>query len=192
MLWVFLYPTLTELRLLCYCGLRVAELCALDRSDLTRGERPTLVIRHGKGGKRRSIPLSDADCQTVDVWLAARPEQPRESALFIGLGNQSCGMRLSVRGVRRIVDRYLTLAGWKTPGRSCHALRHSLATWLLDAGVPIEAIADLLGHTSVTTTSIYAKVVDRCRYIPGQILVARGRCEGVKDRHYEPGIKVLL
>ena len=61
-------------------------------------------------------------------------------------------------------------AGLKTPGRSCHALRYSLATWLLDAGVPIEFIADLLGHTSVVVTAIYAKVVDRRKYVPSSVL----------------------
>jgi integrase len=68
------------------------------------------------------------------------------------------------------VNKYLRLAGLKQPGRSCHILRHSLATWLLDAEVPTEAIVDLLGHSSIAITAVYAKVVDMNKYTPSQIL----------------------
>lgn len=55
----------------------------------------------------------------------------------------------------------------------CRVLRHSLAIWLLDAGVPIEAIADLLGLSSVAVTAIYAKVVDHRKYTPSEILAKK-------------------
>jgi len=67
----------------------------------------------------------------------------------------------------------LRQAGLKQPGRSCHALRHSLATWLLEAGVPTEAIADLLGHSSIAITAVYAKVVDMHKYTPSEVLSER-------------------
>ena len=76
---------------------------------------------------------------------------------------------MGTRGIRSVVDHYLRLAGLKQPGRSCHALRHSMATWLLDAGVPTEAIADLLGHSSIATTAVYAKIVDMNKYTPSEI-----------------------
>jgi site-specific recombinase XerD len=68
------------------------------------------------------------------------------------------------------VNKNLRLAGLKQLGRSCHTLRHSLATWLLDARVPTEAIADLLGYSSIAMIAFYAKVVDMNKYTPSQIL----------------------
>ncbi len=76
---------------------------------------------------------------------------------------------------RYIVNKYLKIANLKTPGRSCHALRHSTATWLLEAGVPMQAIADLLGHSSMDITAIYARVVDHRKYTPGDVLSRRIR-----------------
>ncbi len=75
------------------------------------------------------------------------------------------------RGARSIVDKYLRQAGLKQPGRSCHGLRHSMAVWLLDAGVPTEAIADLLGHSSIAITAVYTKVVDMHKYTPSDLLM---------------------
>ncbi len=111
------------------------------------------------------------------MWLDARNAftDLNEDALFISLDNRTRGTRLSTRSARRIVDKYLTMAGIKQEGRSCHALRHSTATWLLAAGVPMEVIADLLGHSSVAVTAVYAKVVNHRKYIPGTLLTKQLR-----------------
>ena len=71
------------------------------------------------------------------------------------------------------MDKYLRQAGLKQPGRSCHSLRHSMAVWLLYAGVPTEAIADLLGHSSIAITAVYAKVVDLHKYTPSEVLISK-------------------
>ncbi len=160
------------LRILCYTGLRVSELCSLDRKDLDLGDAPSLTVRAGKGRKRRHIPLGEDDRSILREWLDARGRIQRSTttALFVSLDNRSGGSRLSPRGARGIVDKYLEMANLKKPGRSCHALRHSTATWLLAAGVPMEVIADLLGHSSVSVTAIYAKVVDHRKYTPSEML----------------------
>lgn len=75
---------------------------------------------------------------------------------------------------RTVVNHYLRQAGLKQPGRSCHALRHSLATWLLDAGVPTEAIDDLLDHRSIAITVVYAKGVDMHKYTPSELFRSTG------------------
>ena len=161
------------LRILCFTGIRVSELCALDLADIKDGDNPQLLIRGGKGRKRRHVPLGDMELEIFQEWITARERLAIESghALFITLDRRTKGRRLGPRGARSVVNRYLREAGLKQPGRSCHALRHSLATWLLDAGVPTEAIADLLGHSSIAITTVYAKVVDMNRYTPSEVLL---------------------
>jgi site-specific recombinase XerD len=160
------------LRILCYTGIRVSELCALNQEDLQLGKLPTLTILAGKGRKRRHIPLGENDAIVLQDWLDLRSafEGPDNEALLISLDHRTRGTRLSTRGARNIVNKYLEIAEIKKPGRSCHALRHSTATWLLEAGVPMQAIADLLGHSSVDITAIYARVVDHRKYTPGDVL----------------------
>ncbi len=160
------------LRILCYTGIRVAELCALDLADIKNSDNPQLLIRGGKGGKRRHVPLGGTELDILQEWIDVREKLVGEStqALFITLDNRTKGKRLGTRGVRSQVDRYLRQAGLKQPGRSCHSLRHSMAVWLLDAGVPTEAIADLLGHSSIAITAVYAKVVDMHKYTPSEML----------------------
>lgn len=160
------------LRILCYTGIRVSELCGINLGDLNLGEMSQLAVRAGKGRKSRHIPLGEEDVSILRAWMEVRQSiiVTENRALFIALDNHSKGQRLSTRGARKIVDKYLRLVGLKQPGRSCHALRHSNATWLLAAGVPIEAIADLLGHSSVAMTAIYAKVVDHRKYTPSAML----------------------
>ena len=131
-----------------------------------------MIVRMGKGRKKRRIPLSQTDVIVLNSWISCRERVngPDSRALFIALDNRSRGKRLSTRGARRVVDEHLRRSGLKKAGRSCHALRHSAATWLLDAGVPIEAIADILGHSSTSITAIYAKVVDHRKFTPGDVL----------------------
>lgn len=115
----------------------------------------------------------------VDECLAGSDDINRYRASLVseGYSRRTIQSRLtairhfySARSARRIVDKYLRIAGLKKPGRSCHSLRHSTATWLLEAGVPTEVIADLLGHSSISITGIYAKVVDHRKYTPGDVL----------------------
>ncbi len=162
------------LRVLCFTGIRVAELCALDLVDIKNSDNPQLLVRGGKGGKRRQVPLGGTELDILQEWIDVREKLVGEStqALFITLDNRTKGQRLGTRGVRSQVDRYLRQAGLKQPGRSCHGLRHSMAVWLLDAGVPTEAIADLLGHSSIAITAVYTKVVDMHKYTPSEVLLS--------------------
>jgi len=159
------------LRVLCFTGIRVSELCALDLADIKNSDAPQLLVRGGKGGKRRHVPLGGKELDVLQDWIDVRERLVDEGnqALFITMDNRTKGKRLGARGVRSQVDRYLRTAGLKQPGRSCHSLRHSMAVWLLDAGVPTEAIADLLGHSSIAVTAVYAKVADLNRFTPSEV-----------------------
>lgn len=170
------------LRILCYTGCRVSELIELNLDDIKNSENHRLLIR-GKGSKRRHVPLGEKELEILGDWIVVRDGLAVEGtkALFVALDNRTGGNRISTRGVRAIVNQYLRRTGIKQPGRSCHALRHSFATWLLDAGVPIAAIADLLGHSSIAITSVYAKIVDMNKYTPSEIFRMVDITERIQD-----------
>lgn len=132
-------------------GLRVAELCGLDRADLDLDRARATVW--GKGGKQRAVPLSGPSVEALRRWLAgprdevARPASP-PGALFLN----RVGRRLGPRDVRRILDRRAV-----SPTHP-HALRHTFATHLLDGGADLRAVQELLGHADLATTQRYTHV----------------------------------
>ena len=162
------------LTLLAIHGLRAAEVAGLGVDDLDR-DAGTLAVR-GKGQKRRTVLLVDLSAAALADWLAARPEvaQAGEAALFVSLRDRrgaGPGRMMTRRGIRRIVDGHLEAQGLKRDGVSCHALRHSFATLSRAAGAKLDAISKSLGHSSVTTTQVYADIVDRAAENPALFLV---------------------
>jgi integrase/recombinase XerC len=136
------------LELLYAAGLRVSELCGLDRRGVDLRARTVTVL--GKGGKERRVPMHDQAAAALDEWLrVGRPAMPGpRQAVFV---NQR-GSRLGPRDVRRILDR--RAAAPTHP----HALRHTFATHLLDGGADLRVVQELLGHASLATTQIYTHV----------------------------------
>ncbi len=149
------------LELLYAAGLRVSELAGLRLGDLDRGARRVRVL--GKGGKERVAPYGGAAERALDAYLAARPRLRKKGgaqhpdALFLG----RFGTPLTARQVQNIVQRYGALGAGRGDLHP-HALRHSCATHLLDAGADLRSIQELLGHASLSTTQRYTHVsVDR-------------------------------
>ena len=143
-------------------GMRVSELCSLDRNkiDTTRGE---LSIR-GKGSKIRVVFLSDEAKEDINKYLGKRFDV--DEALFIRIPksktfSKDSNLRLTPRSIQRIVEKYATKAGIVGKNVSPHTLRHSYATDLLRNGADIRSVQSLLGHSSVTTTQIYTHVTDK-------------------------------
>ncbi len=142
-------------------GMRVSELCSLDRDtvDLERGE----VTVRGKGGKIRPVFLSDEAREHTKAFLAKRSDT--DEALFIRIPkrkfSKATDLRLTPRSVQRIVAKYAVKAGIMGKKVSPHTLRHSFATDLLRGGADIRSVQALLGHSSVTTTQIYTHVTDK-------------------------------
>ncbi len=134
-------------------GIRRAELVRLDLSDLDRAHS-TLTVRQGKGGKDRVVPLGEHAAHWLERYLSeCRPKlevRAAEAALFLtGYGERfSCGFLGN--WVRRVLEK----AGIDRPG-SCHLLRHSCATHMLEGGADIRFIQQLLGHRSLETTQVY-------------------------------------
>lgn len=146
-------------------GLRVSELVGLNMSDVDMNEG--LVRVRGKGGKERIVPVGSQALEAITAYLAIRnllagTQKNRDNqAIFLG----SRGGRLNDRVVRRIMERYVTGLNL-ADGTSPHALRHSCATHLLEAGTDIRYIQEMLGHASLSTTQKYTHVnLDHLRQV---------------------------
>ncbi|MCI0619457.1 tyrosine-type recombinase/integrase [Candidatus Wolfebacteria bacterium] len=146
------------LELLFSTGMRVSELCSLNR-DLDLG-RDELSIR-GKGEKVRVVFLSSAAKNTVKTYLAKRSDM--DEALFVRLGRgvpKEGSLRLTPRSVERIVKHYAVKAGI-TRKVTPHIIRHSFATDLLENGADLRSVQALLGHANIATTQVYTHVTDK-------------------------------
>lgn len=131
-------------------GLRVSEALSLQGGEYPLGE--TLRIT-GKGGKERIVPVLPAARKAVARYVGACPHDLNQGALFRGVRGGPLGQR-QVAKVMEQVRLQLGLPATATP----HALRHSFATHLLNAGGDLRAIQELLGHASLSTTEAYTAV----------------------------------
>ncbi len=141
------------LELLYSSGLRVSELTGLDTGHL-RLDLGLVRVVSGKGGRERWVPVGRRAAEALNHYLAARGELAgqgdAEAALFL---NQKGG-RMTQRSVQRLVERF---AGELSAGRrlSPHALRHAMATHLLEGGADLRSVQEMLGHKSLSTTQKY-------------------------------------
>ena len=152
------------IRLMGDAGLRVAEVEGLDVGDVDLGEQ-LVIVRAGKGGKRRSVPMTRALTAALVAWLGVRRAHaaPGEEALFVNLGGRKAkGRRLRAYSIRRFLDRYYRELGFPERYHGAHTLRHLAGTRFYRASGDIHAVAALLGHADVSTSAIYAKM-DRSR-----------------------------
>lgn len=137
--------------LLYSCGLRISEALGLDVGDVDLGEGMLKVF--GKGGKERYVPIPSNTLSALQRYVGeARIKFSRDmkGPLFV---NRKGG-RLTDTAVRKRLKKYLRLTEVGVCG-SPHTLRHSIATHLLDRGVDIRVVQDVLGHSSLATTQIY-------------------------------------
>jgi integrase/recombinase XerC len=149
------------LELLYGAGLRVSELATLT---LARLELESAEVRvHGKGNKERVLPLGGPAIRALEDYLRVRDQfrgksrAPHPDAVFLG----RYGTRLSARQIEQWVKRYGKTALGR-PDLHPHALRHTCATHLLDAGADLRGIQEFLGHASLSTTQRYTHVsIDR-------------------------------
>lgn len=150
------------LELLFSSGLRVSELCNLNRDhlNLNRGE---FMVR-GKGQKDRPVYVSPEATEWLAAYLKVRSDTAKP--LFIrysgakSVETDGDSLRLTPRSVQRIVSHYAKLAGI-TKKVSPHTLRHSFATDLLMNGADLRSVQSLLGHSNIATTQIYTHVTDQ-------------------------------
>ncbi len=139
------------------CGMRLAELCGINLTDINFDECQMNVI--GKGNKERTIYLNKACVHAINEYLSVRPNDnltaDGKNALFLSERRQ----RISRRTVQDIIYKELKQAGLDTSKYSVHKLRHTAATLMYQYGnVDIRALQELLGHESISTTEIYTHV----------------------------------
>ena len=137
-------------------GIRRTEMVNLDHGDYDPHAR-TLLVRKGKNGKSRLLPIGERAAAWLDRYLAgARPlfnHLPQESALFLS----GYGTRFSPAYLGNWVAKQLKKAGIDKPG-SCHLFRHSCATDMHLGGADIRFVQEMLGHARLETTQIYTHV----------------------------------
>ena len=138
------------LQLFLQTGIRVSELIAIVREDVDMNSRILKV--HGKGNKERDIPLEKKSVQALKSYLSVRPES-QDRHLFLNYSGEG----LSIRGVRKIVDKYLKKAGI-TKQISCHGLRRTCLSTKAARNMNAFAIQALAGHARMETTKLYVQL----------------------------------
>ncbi len=140
-------------RLMLRCGLRVEEVAHLSLGDIDLKQRRIMVV-DGKGGKDRVVYISDDALDGLLAYLKLRSHRRVKKVFLVEKGDYK-GQPISVRGIQKRMEYYAKKTGLKI---SCHHLRHTMATQLLNADAQVESIQDLLGHNWITTTERYCKV----------------------------------
>jgi site-specific recombinase XerD len=140
-------------RLMLRCGLRVEEVANLSLGDIDLKQRRIMVV-DGKGGKDRVVYISDDAVDGLLAYLKLRSHRRIKKIFLVEKGDYK-GQPISVRGIQKRMEYYAKKTGLRI---SCHHLRHTMATQLLNADAQVESIQDLLGHNWITTTERYCQV----------------------------------
>ena len=151
------------IELLFSSGLRVSELCNLDRGHVNVKRREFMV--RGKGSKDRPVFISKNAAHHIENYLEARNDTL--APLFINYSRRyktpstdGNYRRISPRSIQRLIEKYARLAGI-TKHVSPHTMRHSFATDLLMNGADLRSVQGMLGHANISTTQIYTHVTDQ-------------------------------
>jgi site-specific recombinase XerD len=154
---------LALIMVLLHTGLRVSEVSNLRLSDVKISERKgSLTVRRGKGSKYRLVPLNADVRMALSAYISRRPKVDHE---YVFVGKR--GERLKPWGIQYLINKYAYDA--RLENVTPHTLRHTCGKNLIDAGVPLDQVATLLGHKNLNTTRIYTtpseqdlqKAVDR-------------------------------
>ena len=140
-------------RVMLRCGLRVEEIANLYISDLDL-KRNKIFVRNGKGGKDRVVYVSQDAYIAIVNYLRVRPLSKAKKLFLVEKGPYT-GKPISVRGIQKRMEYYSRITGLDV---SCHQLRHTMATQMLNADAEVETIQDLLGHSGINTTERYCTV----------------------------------
>jgi site-specific recombinase XerD len=165
------------------CGLRVQEVAELTIDAVEYGRRQIFVF-HGKGAKDRVVYMSEDARSALLAYLEKRSSKAR--ALFLVQKGPMKGKPLSVRGIQKRIESYARKSDLNV---SCHRLRHTMATQLLNADADLATIQDLLGHGQITTTQRYCRVanlkVQRDYYKAMKVVLQRTQAQEKDDEEDE-------
>jgi site-specific recombinase XerD len=135
------------------CGLRVEEVAHLSLGVIDFRRR-TILVEDGKGGRDRVVYMSHDALESLSAYLRVRPAS-RARGIFLVRKGSYTGQPISIRGIQKRMEYYARRAKLKV---SCHQLRHTMATQMLNADADLCTIQDLLGHTNVKTTQRYCRI----------------------------------
>ena len=143
-------------------GLRSIEIVRLDVGDLEKRKGQWFIKVHGKAraGKTDSVQISSALKKLVDDYLSVRAGVKKGTPLFVSTANRNRGARLETQSVSRLAKKVFAKIGIESDRVTCHSCRHSAATLMLQAGVPIRQVQKILRHRSAVTTEIYSHDLD--------------------------------
>ena len=134
-------------KLMLRCGLRVEEVANLTMGAIDLKLR-RIMVQQGKGGKDRVVYISSDALDALNAYLRFRSHCRSKNVFLVEKGTYK-GMAISVRGIQKRIEYYAKKTGIEV---SCHRLRHTMATQLLNAEAEVETIQDILGHNWITTT----------------------------------------
>lgn len=137
------------------CGLRVQEVVNLTL-DVIDYRRSRILVKAGKGGKDRVVYISNDAATTLAKYLRTRP-RTEEKRIFLAEQGRCRGQPISVRAVQKRIEHYAQVSGVSV---TCHRLRHTMATQLLNADADIVSIQELLGHSKIKTSQRYSKLLN--------------------------------
>jgi site-specific recombinase XerD len=143
--------------LLLRTGMRIGELLNTKVTDVHLADKKIMIFEGEKNRKGRAVCFSNDADEALQVWLHQRDTQ--KEYLFYAQGRYS----MSYNNARVIFHRYLKRAALAYKGYTLHCLRHTFATELLNAGMRIECLQQLLGHSNLEMTLRYAKLSDTTR-----------------------------
>ena len=156
-------------------GMRIGELLNTKMNDLHLKDRKIDIYEGEKNRQGRVVYLSDDAMDALKAWLKIRDVQPE--FLFFAQGRKS----MAYSTARLIFEQNIAKAGLSHKGYSLHALRHTFASELLNAGMRIECLQPLMGHTSLDVTRRYARLTDKTReeeYFRAMTIIERGEIDG--------------
>jgi len=168
--------------LLLRTGMRIGELLNMRPRDVNFKERRIELFEAEKNRLGRVVYISDDAQDALKAWLKMR--DLRRESLFYGMGRNT----LSYGGARAMFSKYLKKAGLSHKGYTLHCLRHTNASELLNAGMRLECLKELLGHSSIEMTRRYARLTDRSRqeeYFKAMAKIERGEINGHYRLHCE-------
>jgi integrase/recombinase XerD len=161
--------------LLLRTGMRIGEALNLQTTDVDLNERTVKIYEGEKNATGRVVYLSEDARQALAGWLKAR--QAYKLRLFYSQGRS----HLCYNSARVMFKKYLHKAGLADKGYTVHCLRHTCATELLNAGMRIECLQQLLGHSKLEVTRIYARLTDKTReqeYFKAMAIIEAGGIDG--------------
>lgn len=156
-------------------GMRIGELLKTKVADVVLTQRKVLIFEGDKNGVGRVVYFSDDAKEALEAWLRAR--DAGKGFLFYAQGRSS----MCYSSARMMFERYVEQAGLCHKGYTLHSLRHTYGTELLNAGMPLECLQQLMGHNNIEITRRYARLSDNSRaaaYFKAMAIIERGETDG--------------